>query len=249
MAEKSGDVAFLIIGNEILSGRTQDTNLRTLAQRLRSHGRKVTEVRVVRDEHDAVVEAVNDLRARHDLLFTSGGIGPTHDDITTACIAAAMGVEVVRDPDAERSLRGFYESIGRSANEARLSMANVPQGAELVFCDNTAAPGYRIENVYVFAGVPFIFSAMLEAVIDDIEAKPMLRSRTVTVEIGESEVAGDLESIQDKHPELELGSYPQNRGNYHYSELVISGIDGDAIGQAVNELTEKLDARDIQWRE
>lgn len=249
MADRSPDAAFLIIGNEILSGRTQDANLRTLAKALRARGRRIAEVRVVRDELDAVAAAVNELRARHFLLFTSGGIGPTHDDITTACVAAAFGVPVVRDAEAERTLTDFYVSIGREANPGRLSMADIPQGAETVYCEMTAAPGYRIENVCVFAGVPYIFESMLDEVIGSIEPRPEIVSRTVTVEVGESEVAADLSGVQERHPDLEVGSYPQDDHGRHYAELVISGDDPEAIGKAVAELQEALDRRGVEWRE
>ena len=249
MSEQSPDAAFLIIGNEILSGRTRETNLQSLAQGLRTIGRKVAETRVVRDERDAIVEAVNDLRRRHSLVFTSGGIGPTHDDVTTACIADAFGVPVIRHPLAEESLRKLYEATGREATEERLSMADVPKGSELVVCGTTAAPGYRIENVYVFAGVPYIFTEMLEVVMGELEARPELLSRTIIVDVGESEVAGDLASVQQRHKHLELGSYPQDRNGHHFAELVISGNDPEAIAKAAMDLTECLDKRGVQWRE
>ncbi|MBF2735629.1 MAG: competence/damage-inducible protein A [Betaproteobacteria bacterium AqS2] len=247
MAERPPRAAFLIIGNEILSGRTRDRNLAVLAEALRGRGIRVAEARVVRDERDEVVAGLDALRARYELVFTSGGIGPTHDDITTACVAAAFGVPVVRHPEAERRMREHYEASGREATASRLTMADVPEGAELVFCAGTPAPGYRIGNVYVFAGVPRIFAGMVATALDSLPQGPRLRSRTITVHVGESEVAADLAAVQDRHPGLELGSYPQERDGSYFSELVCSGADEAAVAAAVADLTGTLDQRAIPW--
>ena len=249
MAKATLDAAFLIIGNEILSGRTQETNLAKLARTLRARGIKLVEAQVVRDECAAVVTAVNDLRARYRYLFTSGGIGPTHDDITTACIAAAFEVPVIRHAEAETQLREFYLATDRKPNVARLSMADVPEGAELVYCDLSPAPGFRVDNVYVFAGVPEIFVAMLEAVRKELEQGPAMNSRTIVVLSGESEVAAELEAVQDQFMDLELGSYPQTKDGRYFVELVISGTDSAQLDTALAQLTKSLDALQLSWHE
>lgn len=247
MPERPPAAALLIIGNEILSGRTRDCNLQELAGALRGRGIQVREARVVRDEQEDVVAALNELRRTYGLVFTSGGIGPTHDDITTACVAKAFGVEVVRDPQAEAGLREHYASRRQEATAARLTMADVPAGAELVYCPTTPAPGFRMENVYVFAGVPRIFAGMVAAVRDKLAAGPAVLSRAITVDIGESEVAAELAAVQERHPRLELGSYPQEKDGRYYSELVCSGDDEAAIAAALAELTAALDRRAIKW--
>lgn len=250
MAESEAPrVAFLIIGNEILSGRTRDINLRELALQLRKRGIKLGEAQVVRDEKDAIVAALNRLRARYAAVFTSGGIGPTHDDITTACVAAAFGVEVVRHKQAEDDLRAHYLAQGSEASEARMRMANVPAGAELVYCAQTPAPGFHIGNVYVFAGVPSIFAAMVAAVIPELAGGAALMSRTIVVDCGESQIAPELAAVQDAHPELEIGSYPQAGDGRYWSELVLSGTDATTVADAVDKLIAKLDAKKVAWHE
>ena len=241
--------ALLIIGNEILSGRTAEKNLRTLALGLRKVGRAVGEARIVRDEVDDVVAATNELRKTHEFLFTSGGIGPTHDDITTKCIAKALGVPVVRHKEAEKTMRAHYEATGREATEERLSMADIPDGAELIACEATPAPGYKIKNIYVFAGVPFIFESMARIVLGSMDPQPALHSRTVTIDAGESSVARQLGDLQNKYLELEIGSYPQDKNGRHYAELVLSGCDLAVIDKAVSELTETLAMLNIPWEE
>ena len=154
---------------------------------------------------------------------------------------------MVRHPEAERRLREHYEASGREASAARLRMADVPAGAELVFCADTPAPGYRIENVHVFAGVPKIFAGMVAAALGGLYEGPRVLSRTITVQVGESEVAADLAAVQDRHPELELGSYPQERDGRYFSELVCSGADEGAVAAAVADLTGALDRREIAW--
>ena len=249
MPEQARRAALLIIGNEILSGRTQDVNLRVLARLLRERGIQIAEARTVRDEPEAIITAVNELRGRYAYLFTSGGIGPTHDDITTACIAKALGRSVIRHPDAEANLREYYLGIGREVSEARMRMAEVAEGAELITCAETAAPGFVIDNVFVFAGVPAIFAGMAQSAMARLAAGPKLQSRSITVLVGESEAADDLAHVQDNHAQLELGSYPTVRDDgKHICELVISGTDTEAVNQALQELTGLLDKRDIPWQ-
>ena len=247
MADPQHCAAFLIIGNEILSGRTQDANLRTLAQALRKRGIPLAEARTVRDEPTAIVAAVNELRHRYGYLFTSGGIGPTHDDITTACIAQSFDRPVQRHPDAATNLRAHYTATGKETTEMRLRMADVPEGAELVVCAVTPAPGFTIDNVFVFAGVPDIFAAMTAAVLPRLTKGPEIHSRSITIHVGESEAAADLAAVQKRHPVLELGSYPKSRDGKYTSDLVVSGTDLVAVQIALQELTGMLDQHQIPW--
>ena len=250
MAEQAAPrVAFLIIGNEILSGRTQDANLRELALQLRKRGIRLGEVQVVRDERDAIVESLNRLRGKYAAVFTSGGIGPTHDDITTECVAAAFETPVVRHEEAEDQLRSYYVAQGSVASDARMRMANVPEGSRLIRCEQTPAPGFHIGNVYVFAGVPGIFAGMVATVLDELQGGPALLSRTIVVDCGESHIANELTEVQNQHPELEIGSYPQSGDGRYWSELVIGGDDESKIAAAVGDLTRKLEQNKVVWHE
>jgi len=193
---------------------------------------------VVRDREEESVEAVRELRGRCTWLFTTGGIGPTHDDITTAAVAKAFGVPVVRDPEAEARLRAHYAP--GEVTEARMRMADVPQGATLIDNPVSTAPGYRIGNVFVLAGVPVIAQAMFESLAPTLQGGPPILSRTVRCRTPEGVMAGALGAIQQQHPEVEIGSYPFfRRGNVGVS-LVIRGIDAGALEAVVGELVEML---------
>lgn len=232
--------AFAIIGNEILSGRTQDTNLAFLGRRLAESGISLDEARVVADETSAIVDAVNALRARYRYVFTSGGIGPTHDDITTASIAAAFGVDVIRHPDAVARLHRYYGT--EDLSDARLRMADVPRGAELIDNPVSAAPGYRIENVYVFAGVPRILQAMFETIATSLSGGPPIRSSSVSVLVRESTIAVALEAVQQRHPRVAIGSYPFARSGVIGTTLVVRSADADALTDAFREVQAMIDA-------
>jgi molybdenum cofactor synthesis domain-containing protein len=233
--------AVLIIGNEVLSGRTPDANLAFLAARLADLGLPVVEARVIPDDEDVIVRHVNELRARVRYLFTTGGIGPTHDDITTASVAKAFGVPVVRDPEAERRLRAHYP--GGVVNEARLKMADVPQGAHLIDNPVSTAPGFRIGNVFVLAGVPIIARAMYDALEPSLSGGPPVLSRTVPCSIPEGEFASDLAALQQVHATVSIGSYPFFRVGKVGVSLVIRGTDPvavDAAEAAVREMVRRL---------
>ncbi|MBP7127574.1 competence/damage-inducible protein A [Myxococcota bacterium] len=230
--------AVLIIGNEVLSGRTQEANLAFLARRLGEMGIPVVEARVVRDREDEIVEAIRQMRERCTWLFTTGGIGPTHDDITTAAVARAFGIPVVRDPDAEARLRAHYAP--GEVTEARLKMADVPQGAVLVDNPVSTAPGYRIGNVFVLAGVPVIAQAMFESLAPTLQGGPPILSRTVRCRTPEGVMAGALGGIQRRHPEVEIGSYPFFRRGEVGVSLVVRGTDPGALDAVVRELVEML---------
>lgn len=241
--------ALLIIGNEILSGKTQDVNLVALSRRLQEHGIPLVETRVVRDEEATIICAVNELRSTYDIVFTSGGIGPTHDDITTTTIAKAFSVPVVRSQHAEQRMRAAYEAQNRKATDTRLRMADIPKSAKLIECTVTAAPGYQVENVCVLAGVPFVFADMLDVVLAKIPPSAKFISRTVIVFVGESEIAKLLSQVQDEFTQAEFGSYPKQKKSKFYTELVITSRDQNITDTATNRLIELLTTKDISWQE
>ncbi|MCX2982891.1 competence/damage-inducible protein A [Halieaceae bacterium IMCC14734] len=224
MAGKTVTACMLIIGNEILSGRTQDTNLNFLAKALNELGVRLTEARVIPDIEATIVETVNETRAKFDHVFTTGGIGPTHDDITAVCIAKAFGVDVVFHPDIAARIRG--RETAPEIMESRLLMARVPQGATLI--DNTTGgpQGFQMGNVFVMAGVPMVMQAMVGALTKErLGGTDPMRSRTIGAYLGESEVAKQLGELQAKHPAVDIGSYPFYRKAGYGTNLVIRGTD------------------------
>ncbi|HET7708154.1 MAG TPA: molybdopterin-binding protein [Sphingomicrobium sp.] len=238
-AERVWTAALIVIGDEILSGRTQDANVAQVADWLNRQGIRFEEVRVVPDRQDRIVEAVNALRARYDYLFTTGGIGPTHDDITVDSIAAALGVEVVIHPDARAILQEYYRDRG-GLTEARLRMARVPKGAELIPNPHSGAPGVRIGNIYIMAGVPHIAARMLEALDGRLEGGRPLISLTVGAFAAESEVADLLRRVEADHPGVSVGSYPFYGGGRLGANFVIRGEDGEAVDRCATGLCEAL---------
>ncbi|MDJ0950304.1 MAG: molybdopterin-binding protein [Alphaproteobacteria bacterium] len=224
----------IIIGNEILSGRTKDANLPFLAGKLNDWGVRLREVRVVPDLEAAIVAAVNDCRGRYDYVFTSGGIGPTHDDITAACVAKAVGVPIERNAEAVALLEGHYAPGDLTA--ARLKMADIPVGATLVDNPVSRAPGFQLENVFVLAGVPMIFQAMLESLRHRVVGGRPMISRTVSCFLAEGQIAPGLATLQESYPELEIGSYPFFRLRRFGVSVVLRSTDEDALGRAEADL-------------
>jgi molybdenum cofactor synthesis domain-containing protein len=220
----------IIIGNEILSGRTHDANLPYLAKALNGVGIRVMEARVVRDDECAIVEAVDACRHAYDYVFTTGGIGPTHDDITAACLAEAFGVELVRDPRAVDLLTRHYAAA--ELNEARLKMAEVPQGATLIDNPVSSAPGFRIGNVVVLPGVPRILQAMVDGLVVNLRGGDPVLSRTISAFTTESGIAAPLSAVQDAHPQVEIGSYPFVRSGRFGVSLVVRSTDRAALDAA-----------------
>lgn len=216
--------ALVVIGNEVLSGRTRDSNVQAFAKVLGAQGVRLSEVRMVADDRDAIIEAVTTLRARNDYVFTTGGIGPTHDDITTDCVAAAFGLSVSINPEARRRLEAHYGSP-EDLNESRLRMARIPEGATLIDNPVSHAPGFRVENVFVMAGVPRIASAMLDTVKHTLRGGAVVHSRAVTAYIREGDIAKPLGEIQDRFPDVEIGSYPFVRGERIGTSVVARGTD------------------------
>lgn len=229
----------IIIGNEILSGRTQDANLAHLAQRVNEVGVQLREVRVIPDVEETIVATVNEVRAKYDYVFTTGGIGPTHDDITSASIAKAFHVPIHRHPEAERILRSHYTS--EQINEARLKMADVPQGAELLDNPVSAAPGFRMGNVFVMAGVPKIMQAMLDAIVPTLKGGAPVQSLSITTDLPEGDIATGLADIQHRYPDVEIGSYPMYKAGGFATTLVLrstSTAHNDAAGNEICMLVE-----------
>ena len=229
--------AMLVIGDEILSGRTRDANMYHLANELTQMGINLTEVRVVSDDRDAIVAAVRALSAGYDHVFTSGGIGPTHDDITADCVAAAMGVNIDVREDARAILQAHYDRSSRhDMNEARLRMARIPDGAALIDNPVSGAPGFTIGNVHVMAGVPSIFQAMVAGLLPSLTGGAPVVSTSVRVERPEGEIAGPLGELAARHADLSVGSYPFNQGGVLGSNVVIRGVDPVAVEAAAAEL-------------
>ncbi|OUS19878.1 competence/damage-inducible protein A [Rhodobacterales bacterium 59_46_T64] len=230
--------AMLVIGDEILSGRTRDSNMHHLAGALTRAGIDLREVRVVSDDHAAIVAAVRALSAAYDNVFTSGGIGPTHDDITAEAVAAAFDTPISVRDDARALLEAHYKRSGGQINEARLRMARIPDGADLIDNPVSIAPGFTIENVHVMAGVPAVFEAMVASVLPTLTGGAPLLSQSLRIERGEGEIAGPLSDLAEKYSDLSIGSYPYVKDGVFGANIVIRGHDGARIDAAIIELNE-----------
>ncbi len=230
--------AMLVIGDEILSGRTRDSNMHYLAGELTRIGISLREVRVVADVHDEIVAAVRALSARYTHLFTSGGIGPTHDDITADAVAEAMGAAISHRADAMALLQAHYDRSGLPFNEARQRMARIPDGATLIDNPVSTAPGFTIGNVHVMAGVPNIFQAMVASVLPKLTGGPPLLSQSLRVNRGEGEIAGPFGVLAAEFPDLSMGSYPFIQNGAHGTNLVIRGTDPGRVDAAMVRLTQ-----------
>lgn len=231
--------AMMVIGDEILSGRTRDANMYHLAGKLSEAGIDLREVRVVSDDQEAIVAAVRALSAAYDHVFTSGGIGPTHDDITADCIAAAFDAKIdVRD-DALALLERHYAVSGIELNAARLRMARIPDGAMLIDNPVSAAPGFTLQNVHVMAGVPSVFQAMVEGLLPHLVGGAPLVSETLRIDRGEGDIAGPLGALAEEYPMLSMGSYPFQQKNGSYgANVVIRGADAALVRQVKQQLAE-----------
>ena len=228
--------AMLVIGDEILSGRTRDSNMYHLAGELTKVGIDLTEVRVVADDRDAIIAAVRALSAGHDQVFTSGGIGPTHDDITANCMAAAFGVPIDVRADARAILQAHYDRAGTQLNEARLRMARIPDGATLIDNPVSAAPGFSLGNVHVLAGVPSVFQAMVASVLPGLTGGVPLLSQSWRIEKGEGDIAGPLTALAQDYRDLAIGSYPFNQNGIYGANIVIRGQELARIDAAMARL-------------
>ncbi|MFQ5954479.1 MAG: competence/damage-inducible protein A, partial [Kiloniellales bacterium] len=226
----------IVIGSEILSGRTKDANLPFLARRLNELGVRLMEARVIPDVADAIVRAVNECRALYDYVFTTGGIGPTHDDITAEAVAEAFGVPLECNPEAVRRLEQHYANTGIKLNRARMRMARIPAGATLIDNPVSMAPGFRIGNVLVMAGVPEIMRAMFEAAKHEVIGGPRTRSRTVSCFVPEGDLAQGLGELQGRYPDMEIGSYPYFRRGRFGVSVVLRSTDAEALSGALEAL-------------
>ena len=233
--------AMLVIGDEILSGRTRDANMHYLAGELTKQGIDLKEVRIVSDDAPAIAAAVKALSDTHDHVFTSGGIGPTHDDITADCIARAFGVHIdVRD-DARALLEAHYEKSGLELNQARLRMARIPDGAALIDNPVSTAPGFTIANVHVMAGVPLVFQAMVASVLPTLTGGRPLLSQTLRVDRGEGDIAATLAALAEDFDDLSIGCYPFQTNGVFGANVVVRGTDGGRIDDAMTRLAKEIE--------
>ena len=228
--------AMLVIGDEILSGRTRDANMHHLAGQLTEAGIDLTEVRIVSDDAPAIIAAVQALSASYSHVFTSGGIGPTHDDITADCIAAAFDTPIDIRDDARALLQAHYDRSGQELNTARLRMARIPDGATLIDNPVSTAPGFTLGNVHVMAGVPSVFQAMIASVLPTLSGGAPLLSRSLRVVRGEGDIAGPLGEFAARHPDLSVGSYPFQKDGIYGANLVVRGQDATALDAAMADL-------------
>lgn len=240
--------AMLAIGDELLSGRTKDKNIGHLADVLTLSGIDLKEVRIVADEEEAIVEALNALRARYDYVFTSGGIGPTHDDITADAVSKAFRLPCVHDPEAMRLLGEMYQRREMEFTEARQRMARMPQGARHIANPVSTAPGFIVENVYVMAGVPQVFQAMLDNVVAELRTGAKMLSRALPCPFGEGDIGTPLAAIQKAHPQTTIGSYPKYDGQRFSTEIVVRARNAEeleAAAEAVMQMVRELEGKRI----
>lgn len=223
MSKKNVTACLVVIGNEILSGRTRDANVQYLGSALNDLGVNLTEVRIIPDVEDVIIETVNSVRRCFDYVLTTGGIGPTHDDITSASIAKMFGVALLRNPEAEKLLHAHYKPEDRLPE--RMKMADIPDGGILIYNPVSAAPGFQLENVFVLPGVPRIMQAMFEGIKDRFTGGDPVRSRTLTSYLPEGVMAGPLAQIQADYPNSDIGSYPFVRDGKIGSSIVIRSTD------------------------
>ncbi len=232
--EPSVTACLLVIGNEILSGRTKDANLAFLGARLNSLGIRLMEARVIPDLRDVIVETVRQVSRQFDYVFTTGGIGPTHDDITAECVARAFGLPLVEHPEARAILDAHYEP--GQLNEARLRMAKTPRGATLIENPVSRAPGFRIGNVFVMAGIPAVMQAMFEGIEHSLAGGAPMLSQTVVAALPEGLMASGLGEIQARFPEVEIGSYPFHENGVFGSRLVLRTVDREQLSRAASDV-------------
>ena len=232
--------SLIIIGNEILSGRTKDKNLPWLAENLNAQGIALKEVRVVPDVEQEIIDAVNAMRSKYTYVFTTGGIGPTHDDITAQSLSKAFSVPYQENADAVRCLREYYGD--ENLNDARLKMAMMPENATLIDNPVSGAPGFQVENVYVFAGVPRIMQAMFDHILTTIDKGVEILSSTITFKVPESQIAEIARKFQDDNPSVDIGSYPGYRDGKLWTSIVVRGTDKSLIEGLIKEIEEEVNS-------
>ena len=247
MAQRIWTAGLVVIGDEILSGRTHDKNIAQVASWLQVQNIRLAEVRVVPDVEDRIVEAVNALREANDYLFTTGGIGPTHDDITVDAVARALGVDVVVHPEARAILERYYADKG-GLNEGRLRMARVPEGGDLIPNRMSGAPGIKIGNIHLMAGVPHITAGMLDALTGTLEGGEPLLSETIGGFIPESEVSDLLREVEKAHEQCQIGSYPFFKEGRVGANFVIRSTDAAELAQCLDALCQGLGEAGWDWQ-
>ncbi len=244
MKSDNKTAAILVIGDEILSGRTREGNAHHLAGVLSTVGIDLREIRVVADEQPLIVEAIraldSSLGGRYDLLFTSGGIGPTHDDVTADSVAEAFGTGIDINEEALAAMRARWEARGVPVTGNRLRMARIPMGAKLIVNKVSAAPGFHLGNTYVMAGVPEVFRAMVDAVLPELPTGRPPVSESIDLDRGESDVAEDLKAVAEAFPDLSLGSYPWHRDGSYGTILVVRGLDTERVASAMADLRQRI---------
>ncbi len=240
-ADTNPTAGLVVIGDEILSGRTRDVNIGTVAEFCTELGIDLREVRVVSDVTEEIVEAVNALRSRFTYIFTTGGIGPTHDDITADAVAQAFGVGLPVNAEARAMLEARWKDAGVPVNEARLRMARIPEGADLIVNAVSAAPGFRIGNVHVMAGVPVIMKAMLETIAPTLHGGRKVESIAVKTAVGEGAVAAEFGALQERFPDVRMGSYPRMGGGATRTELVLRSADTARLAEAAEMVKAMVD--------
>tara|TARA_R110000868_G_scaffold190862_1_gene434710 strand:- start:11771 stop:12502 length:732 start_codon:yes stop_codon:yes gene_type:complete len=237
--------AVVIIGNEILSGRTPDENLNHIARRMSDIGVRFEEARVIPDVVQVIVDTLNELRKKHTYVFTTGGIGPTHDDITMECVAKAFGVGVERHEPTVKAFEDFYKG---KTNEAMLKMAHFPEGADLIPNPLSIAPGFKMENVYCMAGVPKIMRVMLEAIIPTLQRGTEIFSKSIDVFVGESIISRGFEEIQRHYADVDLGSYPFRKEGRGCTSLVMRSDNTTSLGNAYKEVISLLNNLEVEYQ-
>ena len=237
---KNPTAAIIVIGDEILSGRTKDKNIGWLAEKLCSQGIQLVEARVIADNRQVIVDTIKTLSEAYDLVFTSGGIGPTHDDITTEAVAAAFDVPVMRHPEAERRLVAHYENTDLEFNAARQKMADIPATATLIDNPLSAAPGFILGNVHVLPGVPAILQAMFEGVRSSLPGGVVMTRITVQCGTGEGNIATILETVQSRYEGVSIGSYPWFKPGQFGTAVVVSGLDQTATASAAKDVESEV---------
>ncbi len=238
MSKVTVTAAMVIIGNEVLSGRTQDANLKFLGTELNALGIRMMETRIVPDIEVEIVDAVNSMRTKYDYVFTTGGIGPTHDDITSACIAKAFGLGHGRHPEAEAILLAHYKP--EDVTEARMKMSETPHGASLLLNPVSKAPGFRVENVFVLPGVPHIMREIFSGFKDQLVGGDTMLSKSITAYIPEGRTGGPLSDLQDRHPDVEVGSYPFNKEGKYGAAIVMRSTEQVKIDAAADDVRQMI---------
>ena len=243
------NASVLIIGNEILSGRTIDKNFNYIATKLDEHGISISESRTVSDIEKEIINAVNELRKRFKYVFTTGGIGPTHDDVTAASIAKAFNVKLEINNEAYKILENYYNNLGTEFNDVRQRMARIPKGSKLIKNQISAAPGFNIENVYVFAGIPKVMQSMLDETLNGIEKKDKINKSTIMVDAPEGEIAKVLEKTIKNNINVSIGSYPFYNSKDDYGvKIEISSLDNNSLINAIDDLKVQLSKESIKYR-